>query len=240
MKKIKDLIRKPFFPAILLVLSVVGTILFYAARCTWIFVDIKVNIEKFTFILLWIMILNSVATGILLFCRVRKVNLKNKELYLNKAYCVAVILFSAITFVLFCAGAIFAFSMLRDELAEVYLLYFTKSLYNALFFILVPFFALFFTALGKKARKSVVAFSLAVVSVMVISKFLPLAPFKITSDPSVLDTGKNYSVVFSTNDYGTGFVEYTYGGKEYKIFDQNGGRLKSDSKIHSINIPYDT
>jgi hypothetical protein len=53
----------------------------------------------------------------------------------------------------------------------------------------------------------------------------------------VINTGADYSVVFSTSDYGTGFVEYTYKGKDYKIYDENGGRLKSDSYIHSINVP---
>ena len=84
-----------------------------------------------------------------------------------------------------------------------------------------------------------VAVTLAVTTVIVAFAVLPLKPFKITSDPMVINTGEDYSVVFSTSDFGTGFVEYTYGGKEYKLYDENAGRLKSDSYIHSINIPFE-
>ncbi len=239
MREKRKVLKSTVIPALLLMLSVAGTLLFYAARATWVFVDIAVNIEKFTFILLGAMILNCAITGALLFCRVRKIKRHGTELYLKKSYSAALILFTVVTSVMFCAGVSFALSMLRGELSEVYLLYFKKSLPYAFFFIIVPFFALFFTALGKKTRIGVVAFSLAVVTLMVTTKFFPLTPYKIVSHPTVINTGKDYSVVFSTNDYGTGFVEYTYGGKEYRVFDENGGRLKSDSKIHSVSVPYE-
>lgn len=237
MKKVINFIKKPVFIVILLIMSVISPVIFYAARSTWVFVDISVNIERFTFVLLWIMILNCVATGLLLFFRLRKG--KNNEMYCGKAYFVAVVIFTLVASVLFVTGASFAYSMLKGELSEVYLLYLKKSLANTFFFIAVPFFCLYFSSLGKKAKISAVAISLAVVTLMVTSKFLPLTPYKITSAPSVLDTGENYSIVFSTNDYGTGFVEYTYNGKAYKVYDENGGRLKSDSRIHSVNVPYE-
>ena len=234
MKKIKDFFKKPVLPAVLLVLSVTGTILYYAARSNWIFVDISTNIERFTFGLLYTMILNSVALCTLLFIR-----LKNEAVINKKSYLPFVGVEFGLSGILFIASLVFAFMMLRGEGAEGYLLYLQKSLFNAFFFIAVPFFALFFGFLNKKAKKCVLAVSLTVTTVIVSFAVLPLKPFKITSDPMVINTGADYSVVFSTSDYGTGFVEYTYKGKDYKIYDESGGRLKSDSYIHSINVPFE-
>ena len=55
----------------------------------------------------------------------------------------------------------------------------------------------------------------------------------------VIDNGKEYSIVFSTSDQGTAWAEYTYNGKDYKVYDHTGGRKKGDSNIHSISVPYD-
>ncbi len=234
MKKIKEFFKKPVLLAVLLVLSVMGTILYYPARVNWVFVDIAVNIERFTFGLLYAMILNSIALSILLLMR-----LKNEAVHLKKSYFPYVAVEFGFTGILFVASLVFAFMLLKGEQAEVYLLYLQKSLFNAFFFIAVPFFALFFCFLNKKAKKCVLAGTLAVTTVIVSFAVLPLTPFKITSHPMVINTGEDYSVVFSTSDFGTGFVEYTYGGKDYKIYDENGGRLKSRSKIHSINVPFE-
>jgi hypothetical protein len=72
-----------------------------------------------------------------------------------------------------------------------------------------------------------------------INSFSPLSTYKITSTPMVIDNGTDYSVVFSTNDKGTAWVEYTYNGKDFKVFDQTGGRISSERRIHSISIPYE-
>lgn len=52
---------------------------------------------------------------------------------------------------------------------------------------------------------------------------------------TVIDTGEDYGVVFTTSDFGMRYVEYSYNGKDYKVYDQNSGRLNTDSLIHSIN-----
>ncbi len=234
MKKIKDFLKSPLFTWLLLALSVISPVIYYAARATWVFVDISVNIESFTFGLLYVMILNCVILGVLLFVR-----LKNEAICNKKVFKIICIIEYAITLLLFMVALVFALLNGRGEAKEGYLLYLKKSLLNAFFFGAVPLLALFLGFIKGKARKGVVAVALAVTLVIVVFNLFPLTPYKLTSHPMVIDTGKDYSVVFSTNEYGTGFVEYSYGGKDYKIFDENGGRLKSDSKIHSVNIPYE-
>ncbi len=234
MKRIKDFWGKPLLTWFLLILSVVSPVIYYAARATWVFVDIMVDMESFTFGLLYVMILNCVVLGVLLFIR-----LKNEAVCNKKAFKIICITEYVVTLLIFIVALVFAMSSGRGEAKEGYLLYLKKSLVNAFFFGTVPILALFLGFIKDKARKGVVAVALAVTLVIVAFNLFPLTPFRLTSHPMVIDTGRDYSVVFSTNEYGTGFVEYSYGGKNYKIFDESGGRLKSDSKIHSINIPYE-
>ena len=113
------------------------------------------------------------------------------------------------------------------------------TLAEALPVIAVSGLALFLPALNKKAKVAVSAVVLIAASLWVINDFYPITAYKITSEPTVIDTSKDYSVVFSTNDYGTGYVEYTFEGEDYKVYDHTAGRLNSDSKIHSVKIPYE-
>ena len=71
-----------------------------------------------------------------------------------------------------------------------------------------------------------------------VNAFYPLSGYKITADPMVIDNGSEYSVVFSTNDEGNAYIEYTYEGEDYKIFDNVGGKLVR-GRIHSIPVPYE-
>ncbi|MGI6213705.1 MAG: metallophosphoesterase family protein [Christensenellales bacterium] len=64
-----------------------------------------------------------------------------------------------------------------------------------------------------------------------------LYPFAFDSDPLVLDNGEEYIIVWATNDESSGWVEYTYDNKEYKLYHQNGGRIVS-GKIHNVKVPY--
>ena len=234
MKKAKDFLKSPLFTWVLLILSVVSPIIYYAARANWVFIDISVNVEGFTFGLLYAMILNCIIVAVLLFVR-----LKNEAVYNKKAFKIISIAESVVALLIFLVALVFALLNGRGEAKEGYLLYLKKSLLSAFFFGAVPILALFPGYLKGKSRKVVVAVALTISILITAFSLFPLTPYKLTSHPMVINTGRDYSVVFSTSDYGTGFVEYSYGGKAYKIFDENGGRLKSDSKIHSVNIPYE-
>ncbi len=91
----------------------------------------------------------------------------------------------------------------------------------------------------KGRKKAVIAVLLCVAVILgSVSLAFPLTPYKITSDPLVLDTGSDYSVVFATSAKGTGFVEYEYNGAAHKTYAQESGRIIGDRLIHSVRVPY--
>ena len=92
----------------------------------------------------------------------------------------------------------------------------------------------------KGKKKVFLAAALAVcVLLTVLLQVFPVAFYRITSDPLVLDTGADYSVVFATSAEGTGFVEYEYKGENYTVYAQNDGRIVGDRLIHSVHVPYE-
>ncbi len=239
MKEKSNFLKSSVLPAILLVLSVTGTFFFYASRATWVFMDITVGFEQFAFLLLCIMIANTVLLGALSFFNMKK-DKNDPKLFCNKkAYRVLLGFSGVIGVILFVFSMIFSLSMAFSESGEVYWLYFRKSLFKGAFLTMLPCFVLFFEKMGKKAKAAVGTAAIVAVFAITFFEFYPAINYRITSEPTVFDTGKNYSVVFSVSSNGTGFVEYNYEGKDYKVFDESGGRLNSSSKIHSVNIPYE-
>lgn len=237
--KRKSIIKSKALPCISLSIAVIGTILFYAARATWVFVDIALKLDNFTLYLLYAMVANAIAGTVLAVFRLYETKVKNEPVYYGKPYSVISGISAFFSVFFFIVAVVFFIVMAGRESSGVYFLYLKKSLFNAAFFVLIPFLALFFPLLKGKTRKAVLAVVLVIVSTLGLFRIFPLTKYEITCDPTVIDNGTQYSVVFSTSDFGTGYVEYTYGGKEYKVYDENGGRLNSDSKIHSINIPYE-
>lgn len=102
----------------------------------------------------------------------------------------------------------------------------------------VAFLLCIYPALKNGALKKGIAALLALgVLSSTLWTLLPYCNYQITADPMVVDSGDNYAVVFATNDAGTGFVEYSFEGQEYKLYDENAGRIKGDSKIHTVKVP---
>ncbi len=233
--KEKNQKKSKIFSSIMLVFAVVGAIMFNAARATWVFVDIALKIDSFTVYLLYAMIVNAILSGVLTALKLYDI----KKIYNKKWFSVLSGISAFLSVFFFIVALVFLIIMADRESAGVYSLYLKNSLYDASFFILVPFLAVFFPLFKGKTRKAVLAITLVFMTVIGFSFVLDTGKYVITCDPTVIDTGKDYSVVFSTNDYGTGYVEYSYDGKDYKVYDNNAGRLNSDSKIHSVNVPYE-
>ncbi len=62
--------------------------------------------------------------------------------------------------------------------------------------------------------------------------------FRFTEKASVFECGDGfYSVIWVTNFRGSGWVTYTFEGKEYKVNDQRGGNIRSNDTIHSVRVP---
>jgi predicted phosphodiesterase len=182
--------------------------------------------------LLIFIVLNSIFMGALFYLRLNKPYTKK---VLGILYGVSALL-SVILFGLSVGTVISLFfdensGTIRNALAE--------NLSKSIPIIAVTFLIAVYPHIRTKAKKLIAVFMLLCSAIWVINDFAPITPYKITSDPMVIDTGKDYSVVFSTNDYGTGYVEYTYEGKDYKVTDHTTGRLDCDSLIHSIQVPYE-
>ncbi len=69
-------------------------------------------------------------------------------------------------------------------------------------------------------------------------QIFPLKAYRIISAPVVMDTGEDYSVVFATNDVGTGYVRYSFEGKDYTVYAQKTGRRVGGRLIHAVHVPY--
>lgn len=62
--------------------------------------------------------------------------------------------------------------------------------------------------------------------------------FAIDSKASVFESGDDmYTVIWSTTLPGTGYVTYTYEGKEYTVKDEKNAALRTEDSVHSVRIP---
>lgn len=102
----------------------------------------------------------------------------------------------------------------------------------------VAFFAFVFPLIKKSAVRKAVCVVTAVVLIFVTyASVFPVTPYRFTSGPVVFDNGQEYAVVFSTNDAGTGYVEYEYQGETVRLYDESDGRKNGNSMIHTVTVP---
>lgn len=221
-------------PIALLAMSVLSAILFRSVRTNWVFINITLGFEHFTVVLLAVMIFTCVLLGALSFTKVYRTPFSESKTY--KVLISAGAFFSAVFFIFAIAYSI---GMFFGESNEVATLCLKKTLSEGALLITVPALVMFFPALDKKAKKAVGTLCIIGTALFGINILFPLTPFNITSEPLVIDNGKQYSIVFSTSDYSTAYAEYTYEGESYKVYDNNGGRLGSEKKIHNISVPYE-
>ena len=213
-------------------MGVLSCILFKSFSIWWVFTNNTMGFSHFAEMLLIFMVLNSVFMGVLSYLRLYKPCSKKafNVLYGISAF-VSVVLFGV------SVGTVVTLffqedsGTIRNALAE--------NLSKAMPVIAVVFLLVFYPRVHTKVKKVIAVFLLVCSALWVVNDFAPLTPYKIASDPMVIDTGKEYSVVFSTSHYGTGYIEYTYEGKDYKVTDNTTGRLDCDSLIHSVQVPYE-
>ncbi len=220
-------------PAVFFILSVVAAILFRACRSNWVFIGTTVGFNPLPLVLLALMAACAGLLGILL-----TLKLNGKGFCQKKAYKVMLIIATFLSSLLFVFALIYSIGLATSESKAVFFLHLKAAFSEGALLLVVPFFALFYPKLSCKVKKAVAVISVVTVLLLGINAFYPLTPYEITSTPMVIDNGKEYSVVFSTNDNGTGYVKYTFDGKEYKVLDNTGGRL-NEGRIHSVSVPYE-
>lgn len=227
----KSKLNSKAFLGVLFSLSVIGAICFRSCRPVWVFINIgsfNLSIILFAFI-----VLAAILTGTLFSLKVWESELCNK-----KAFDSLVFVATPFSAILTAFSLIYTIGYAPGEESEVFTLYLGKTLKEGALLLLVPFFTIFYPKICVKTKKIIAIILMLAVFLFGFNAFYPLTSYKITADPMVVDNGSEYSIVFATSDEGTAFVEYTYEGQTYKVFDDEGGRLTT-GKVHTIAVPYE-
>ena len=57
--------------------------------------------------------------------------------------------------------------------------------------------------------------------------------------PVVIDNGEDFSVVWCTDVNSVGYLDYSYGGQSYRLYDAEDGRYLTDKRVHTVHVPYE-
>lgn len=236
MSKKEKFFNSTHIPSFFLTLTVIAAILFRASKSNWVFINTTLGIENFSIILIILMAVVCISLSVAaLINKHAKDKAISDSILFRILYAITIILSS----VLIIFALVYSTGLALSESSEVFCLDLFKSINHGALLIIVPFFTLFFPSLKRKWKIPIAAVTLLITAISGLNSFYPLTSYKITSTPMVIDNGSEYSIVFSTNDEGTAFAEYTYNGKDYKVSDNTGGRINSKSRIHSISVPYE-
>lgn len=225
-------------PVILLmaVISGIAAVMNYAFRISYVFIDSAV-FNGLSMTLLWISIINTLLLLSAYVLKAYKITCKGKLLSDTKGFAVAY-------FVCFGVTIFFVIYIIVNMIisgAESIPVAFKLLRENILYVIGVFTIVLLLAILPNVKNKKVIASISIVVGLGIffsaIFTIYPDRVYKLTADPMVVDSGENFSIIFATSDIGTGYVEYEYEGEKYKVYDEKGGRLKGDSKIHTVKVP---
>lgn len=230
----KKLIKSRPLPIILMAMSILSIWLFNGFDTNWVFMNNTVGLSWFSTLLLSLMVITLLATTSLSALRIYKENITDNKAYRTVSGISAV--FSVIFF-LYTVGFSIGFALAESR--GVFIESMKEVISDSVYLVYIGLLVIFYPALSCKAKKIITSLTLVAVLLMGLNSYHPLSPYKITSKPMVIDNGSGYSVVFSTNDRGTAYIEYTFEGKAYKVYDQTAGRLNTERNIHSIKVPYE-
>lgn len=90
------------------------------------------------------------------------------------------------------------------------------------------------------------AFSLSIVPQSVLALSVPYPslnnvtdPKTFTALPGVYEMGDGYAVIWATTFAGMGYIEYTYQGTKYTVYDEKNGIVRTNDTIHVVKVPYE-
>ncbi|MBQ1966798.1 MAG: metallophosphoesterase [Clostridia bacterium] len=230
----KKLIKSRPLPIILMAMSILSLWLFKSVEINWIFINNTLGISWFTTLIMILMFFTLLSASALSAVRVYKKDSQNKKAYIPATLIVTLF---AVAFFIFAVG--YSTGFIMTEAKGVFICNLKETVSDSIYLVYIGLLAIFLPALSCKAKKIITSLTLVAVLLMGLNSYYPLTPYKITSKPMVIDNGSGYSVVFSTSDRGTAYIEYTFEGKAYKAYDQTAGRLNTERNIHSIKVPYE-
>ena len=127
--------------------------------------------------------------------------------------------------------------------------YYARTVESAVFVKTLPYFLaglaaiLFLYLIPLARRKWCFAFVALVVLVGAVCGFSAVSAngekLCFSADPVVFDNGDGFSVVWCTDQNSVGYLEYTYGGQKYVVYDQEDGRYRADGRVHTVRVPYE-
>jgi len=227
-------LRVPVLGVSLLLLTAAASV-FRAFRMVWVFYDPNL---RFLGGAAGLFLISIVVLACLLVLLAVRLYYPEKESVSQSRLWHALGAFATVFALLFTVAAAALIIASGHETDTVMLLYFKKDLPLILSFLAAAVLLLVLPNLKGKG-KAVIAVLLAVVlSLGMLWQVFPVRPYRIVSDPVVMDTGEDYAVVFATNTPGTAFVSYSFDGTDYTIWAQVNGRRIGDRLIHTVHVPY--
>lgn len=213
--------------------AAVASLLDYSFRFSFVFIDNSV-FSGFSLILFIVSVLAAAFLTAAASLKMRNSHCCDKK-WFKAIQCISVIYTVFMTIVV-----LISFITAGSESSPVALTFCKQLLPLWVAIVAVAFVSFILPNIKKSAVKKVFSAVIAVaLAVVIYSSVFPVTPYKFTSAPVVFDNGEDYSVVFTTSDIGTAYVEYEYNGKNIRIFDENNGRKNGDSIIHTIHVPYE-
>ncbi len=223
-------LRLPVLGAALTLLTIAVSV-YHAFRMVWVFYDPNISFlggsMGLFLILLGVLALCLLLLGLRVY---RKRPLPKVCTVLGGIVFVFAVLFAL------AIGAILYISGYETNL--VMLLYLKNDLPLILLFCAAVVMLLVLPNLRRGAKPALAAVLAVLLALGAFATVFPLTPFRLVSDPVVMDTGEDYAVVFATSDKGTGFVEYNFDGTDYTVYAETNGRRIGDRLIHSVRVPY--
>lgn len=212
--------------------AAVSILLNYSSRFSYVFIDGSL----FDGCLFTLFILAVISAGVLVFAA--SCSMKGSKCCESKIF-KAVACIAEIYAIIFAVIALVTFILSDSESRSVIMRLMKQAVGFWAAAVSVSFAAFIMPNFKKAGTKKVLSIVTAVIlAVVVYSSLFPISPYKFTSGTAVFDNGKDYSVVFSTNDKGTAYIEYEYEGETVRIYDENNGRKNGGSIIHTVHVPY--
>ncbi|MGN0532091.1 MAG: metallophosphoesterase family protein [Eubacterium sp.] len=214
------------------VISAVGLLLSYSVRYGYVYVDdVFFNNASFAFYIL--SIISTAFLFVLLCMNIKdKARMKSKWMMFLTFICeligILLVLYTVVTIAVDRGMSLPTFNYLMVKALPVW----CAAVAGAFFIFIFP------NLKSIKTKKVISVISVCALVFVTYASLFPVSPYSFTSGPVVFDNGNGgYSVVFSTNDKGTGYIEYTYNGTDIRLYDENNGRKNGQSKIHTVVIP---
>jgi len=128
-------------------------------------------------------------------------------------------------------------------------MYYGRATESSMFLNTLPYFLVGFIVMAcllilpLAKRKVSAVIVLLLISVLLIGGVSAFAAFgqkfEIEADPVVFDNGKDFSVVWATSSPSVGYLEYTYEGQKYRVYDAEDGKYRANDRVHTVHVPYE-